>query len=202
MWYNLFQGDDFMNIKLTKKDFLTIPNFLSLIRLLLIPIIIWLYVGKKDYNLTAIVIVISGLTDIIDGFIARTFNMVSDVGKVLDPIADKLTQAALMFCLASRYKLLWVPIVIFIIKESFMLLFGYITLEVTDKINSARWYGKVNTVVLYGVMTALIFFPDIQPDVASFLIGFCVAVMLVALILYISFYINILTEHSKKNQEN
>ncbi len=190
-----------MNIKLTKKDFFTIPNFLSLIRLLMIPLIIWLYVGKKDYNLTAVIIVLSGLTDIVDGFIARTFNMVSDVGKVLDPIADKLTQAALMFCLASRYKLLWVPIIIFIIKESFMLLFGYITLEVTDKINSARWYGKVNTVVLYGVMTALIFFPDIKPDVASFLIGFCVAVMLVALILYISFYISILTEHSKKTQD-
>ncbi len=202
MWYNRYQGDDFMNIKLTKKDFLTIPNFLSLVRLLMIPIIIWLYIGKKDYNLTTLVIILSGLTDIVDGFIARTFNMVSDVGKVLDPIADKLTQATLMFCLASRYKLLWVPIIIFIIKESFMLLFGYITLEVTDKINSARWYGKVNTVVLYGVMAALIFFPSIEPDVASFLIGFCVAVMLVALILYISFYINILTEHSKKNQEN
>ncbi len=191
-----------MNIKLTKKDFLTIPNLLSLIRLLMIPFIIWLYVCKKDYNLTVILIILSGLTDIVDGFIARTFNMVSDVGKVLDPIADKLTQVALMFCLTSRYHLLWVPIIIFVIKESFMLLFGYITLEVTEKINSARWYGKVNTVVLYGVMTALIFFPDIKPDVASFLIGFAVAVMLVALILYISFYINILTEHSKKNQEN
>ena len=190
-----------MNIKLTKKDFFTIPNLLSLVRLLLIPVILWLYLDKKDYNLTTLIIILSGLTDIVDGFIARTFNMVSDVGKVLDPIADKLTQASLMFCLASRYKLLWVPIVIFIIKESFMLLFGYITLEVTDKINSARWYGKVNTVVLYAVMSALIFVPNIEPDVASFLIGFCVAVMLVALILYISFYINILTTHNKKPQD-
>lgn len=190
-----------MNLKITKKDVFTIPNALSLVRLLLIPLIVWLYIGKKDYNLTAVIIVISGLTDIIDGFIARTFNMVSNVGKVLDPIADKLTQAALMFCLTVRYPMLWVPIVIFIIKESFMLLFGYITLEVTSNINSARWYGKVNTVVLYAVMTALIFFPDIPPDVSSFLIGFCVAVMLVALILYISFYINILT-NSKKNPEH
>lgn len=190
-----------MNLKLTKKDFLTIPNILSFLRLLLIPLILWLYIGKKDYSLTTVIIIISGVTDIIDGFIARTFNMVSDVGKVLDPVADKLTQAALMFCLASRYKLLWVPIVIFIIKESFMFLFGYITLEVTDKINSARWYGKVNTVVLYFVMSALIFFPEINPDVASFLIGFCVAVMLVALILYISFYINILTTQGKKTQD-
>ena len=190
-----------MNIQLTKKDFLTIPNLLSLVRLLLIPLILWLYIGKKDYALTTLIIVISGVTDIVDGFIARTFNMVSDIGKVLDPVADKLTQAALMFCLASRYKLLWVPIIIFIIKESFMLLFGYITFEVTDKINSARWYGKVNTVVLYFVMSALIFFPNIKPDVASFLIGFSVAIMIVALILYISFYINILTTHNKKTQD-
>ncbi len=190
-----------MNIKFTKKDIFTIPNLLSLIRLLMIPLIIWFYVGLKNYSLTAAITVISGLTDIIDGFIARTFNMVSDFGKVLDPIADKLTQAALMFCLTTRYPMLWVPIVIFIIKESFMLLFGYITLEVTSNINSARWYGKVNTVVLYAVMTALIFFPNIKPDMASFLIGFCVAVMLAALILYISFYINILVNHNKKTQD-
>ena len=190
-----------MKLNLTKKDFFTIPNMLSFIRLLLIPLILWLYIGKKDYDLTTAIIIISGFTDIIDGFIARTFNMVSDVGKVLDPVADKLTQAALMLCLASRYKLLWIPIVIFIIKESFMLLFGYITFEVTDKINSARWYGKVNTVVLYSVMTALIFFPNINPDVASFLIGFTVAIMIIALILYISFYINILTNHNKKTQD-
>ena len=192
-----------MNLKLTKKDIITIPNLLSLLRLIMIPLIIWLYIGLKNYSLTAIMVLVSGLTDIIDGFIARTFNMVSDVGKVLDPIADKLTQAALMFCLTTRYPLLWVPIVIFVIKESFMLLFGYITLEVTDKINSARWYGKVNTVVLYFVMTSLIFFPEISPDMASFLIGFCVAVMLAALILYISFYINILVNHNndKKSQD-
>lgn len=190
-----------MNIKFTKKDFLTVPNLLSFIRLLMVPLIVWLYICKKDYNLTVAVIVLSGITDIADGFIARTFNMVSDVGKVLDPIADKLTQAALMFCLATRYRMLLIPIIIFIVKESLMLLFGYITLEVTAKINSAKWYGKVNTAVLYAVMAALIFFPDIPADTASFLIGFCVAVMLVALILYISFYINLLTNYSKKNQD-
>ncbi len=189
-----------MKIKLTKKDVFTIPNILSFLRLLMVPLIIWLYIGLKDYRLTVLVVAISGFTDIIDGFIARTFNMISDVGKVLDPVADKLTQVALMVCLTSRYHLLWVPIIIFIIKESFMLLFGYITLEVTDKINSARWYGKVNTVVLYAVMASLIFFPDINPDVASFLIGFCVAIMIIALILYISFYIGILTENSKKHE--
>ena len=150
--------------------------------------------ARQNYTLTVILVIISGITDIIDGFIARTFNMVSNFGKVLDPVADKLTQVSLMFCLTVRYPLLWVPIIIFIIKESFMLIFGYITLELTDKINSARWYGKVNTATLYLSMSILIFFPDIPADYASFLIGFCVAVMLVTLVLYVGFYINILTK--------
>ena len=156
--------------------------------------IVWLYSVERNYYGAIAVIALSAATDIIDGFIARTFNMVSNFGKVLDPVADKLTQVSLMFCLTVRYPLLWVPIIIFIIKESFMLIFGYITLELTDKINSARWYGKVNTATLYLSMSILIFFPDIPADYSSFLIGFCVAVMLVTLILYVGFYINILTK--------
>ena len=192
-----------MNLKITKKEIFTVPNLLSFLRLTLIPFLVWIYVVRQNYTLTVILVIISGITDIIDGFIARTFNMVSNVGKVLDPVADKLTQVSLMFCLTVRYPLLWVPIIIFIIKESFMLIFGYITLELTDKINSARWYGKVNTATLYLSMSMLIFFPDIPADYASFLIGFCVAVMLVTLVLYFGFYINILTYinlfHPQKN---
>lgn len=73
---------------LKKENILTIPNLLSLIRILLIPFIIWLYCAQKAYLHTIIVIALSGFTDIIDGKIARKFNMVSDVGKVLDPVAD------------------------------------------------------------------------------------------------------------------
>ena len=88
---------------LKKENILTIPNLLSLIRILLIPFIIWLYCARKAYLCTIIVIALSGFTDIIDGKIARKFNMVSDVGKVLDPVADKLTQATLVICLIARY---------------------------------------------------------------------------------------------------
>lgn len=78
---------------------LTIPNVLSFFRLCLIPVIIWMYCSKRDYVRTAVILLLSGATDILDGFIARRFNMVSDLGKVLDPVADKLTQgcAALPF---------------------------------------------------------------------------------------------------------
>ena len=67
----------------------------------MIPLIIWLYCTQKNYALTAVVLVLSGLTDMVDGYIARRFNMVTDLGKALDPVADKLTPASVMFCLLS-----------------------------------------------------------------------------------------------------
>ena len=81
---------------------LTIPNLLSFFRLCLIPVFMWLYCVEKNYLWTGIILILSGLTDTVDGIIARKFNMISDLGKVLDPIADKLTQAAMLFCLLTR----------------------------------------------------------------------------------------------------
>ena len=74
-----------------KENVLTIPNLLSLFRLLLIPVIVWLYCVRQDYRWTIVALAVSGLSDILDGIIARKFNMVSDLGKILDPCADKLT---------------------------------------------------------------------------------------------------------------
>ena len=83
------------NKRFSKNAILTIPNLISLFRILLIPLIIWLYCGKKQYAATIAVVAISGVSDIIDGKIARKFNMVSDVGKVLDPIADAIFDSLL-----------------------------------------------------------------------------------------------------------
>ena len=153
---------------LKKENILTIPNLLSLIRILLIPFIIWLYCAQKAYLRTIIVIALSGFTDIIDGKIARKFNMVSDVGKVLDPVADKLTQATLVICLIARYPWMWALLALFAVKECLMLLWGYLTLKSTDTINGAKWYGKLSTVVLYAVMMILILFVDIPQAGALF----------------------------------
>ena len=120
------------NPRFSAKNILTIPNLISLFRILLIPLIIWLYCGKKQYTATIAVIVISGASDIIDGKIARKFHMVSDVGKVLDPIADKLTQVTLVICLTARYPWMWALLALFAVKECLMLLWGYLTLKSTD----------------------------------------------------------------------
>lgn len=187
-----------MKEKLTKKNIFTIPNALSLLRLFLIPVIVWLYCGKKEYGAAAAAVLLSAATDLADGKIARRFHMVSEVGKVLDPAADKLTQAALVICLMSRYEAMRILLMLFAAKEVLMLLWGYLTLKHTDTVNGAKWYGKVSTAVLYTVMMILILLPDVPETAANMMIACCGAVILVSLILYGRFYHRIFREHHVK----
>ena len=187
------------NKRFSKNAILTIPNLISLFRILLIPLIIWLYCGKKQYAATIAVVAISGVSDIIDGKIARKFNMVSDVGKVLDPVADKLTQATLVICLTARYPWMWALLAVFAAKECLMLLWGYLTLKSTDTINSAKWYGKLSTVVLYAAMMILILFADIPEAGARALMLLCGGVMLLSLVMYGRFYRAILDQATPGN---
>lgn len=182
-----------------KKDqILTIPNLLSIVRLALIPLIVWLYIGRQAYTGAVVVILLSGATDIVDGFIARRFHMVSDFGKILDPVADKLTQAALILCLTARHTLMFALIALFAVKELLMGTMGLLAIRKKDAVNSAKWYGKANTVVLYVVMMLLILFPGIPDAAANALIVLCGGVMLVSLALYTRFYVKLFTDHTKQ----
>ena len=78
-----------------------VPNILTIIRFLLIPVII-AFAIQHDYIAAIIVLTISGITDILDGFIARKFNFITDFGKLMDPLADKATQVALLGTLALQ----------------------------------------------------------------------------------------------------
>ena len=87
----------------SKTKIWTIPNLLSLMRIALVPLIVWSYLNLEDGVLAGCLLVLSGATDIADGIIARRFNMISDLGKVLDPVADKLTQGAMLICLVALF---------------------------------------------------------------------------------------------------
>ena len=138
--------------KLTKSQILTIPNMLSFFRLALIPVIIWLYVFVESPLWTILVLIISGLTDIVDGFIARHCNMTSDFGKLIDPIADKLTQVAVLFCLITDYLWLAIPLAVMAVKEIGSLILRFIVFKKTEKVESADWHGKATTVLLYATL--------------------------------------------------
>lgn len=181
-----------------KSEILTIPNILSFFRLALVPLIAWVYMGLDDYYLAIVLIVLSGLTDIVDGKIARKYNMISDFGKIIDPIADKVTQGILIICLSTRYKLMIALVAIFIIKEALMLLLGYLVLKKNDSVNSAKWYGKLNTVVLYAVCVLLIMFPEMPLSIANTMIIVCAALILFSFVRYALFYRTILKTDIKK----
>ena len=181
-----------MKHKLTKRDILTIPNALSLFRILLIPLIVWLYVSRGQRYAAVGLVVLSGLTDIADGYIARHFNMVSDVGKILDPIADKLTQAAILLCLASRYPVIYWVIALLCMKELLQGLLGLAAIRLTGQVQGALWYGKVSTGVFYGTMLLLLLFADMPEAWAYALIALCAAAFVMAMLLYVRYYLNLL----------
>lgn len=181
--------------KLFKKEqVLTIPNLLSLIRLLLIPLIIWLYVEKSEYILSVVVIIISGITDVLDGYIARHFNMVSDLGKIIDPIADKLTQFALIACLYNRYLGVRYLLALFAVKEIIMAIFGVVVIRKKDSINSAQWFGKATTFVLYATMVILFLFPTVPELYASIMFVLCAGMIIMSMCKYLAFYRRLLSE--------
>ena len=140
------------------KKTITIPNILSIIRILILPFIVWLYL-IHNYKLSFILLILSGLSDVVDGFIARKFNQVSDLGKVLDPIADKLTQVCVVLALAignMQNVAIWVLLIILVTKEFATLIMAVYLLNNGTKAVSAKWWGKVSTVLLYITMLFIV----------------------------------------------
>lgn len=176
-----------------KEEILTVPNLLSLIRLLLIPLIVWLYLIKADYISAVIVIALSGITDILDGYIARHYNMVSDLGKIIDPIADKLTQFAMIVCLYEQYHGIRYLLTLFVIKEIIMAYCGWLAIQKKDSVNSSQWFGKATTVSLYATMIILFLFPSTPEIYANIFLVFCGGMIILSLIKYLIFYRKLFT---------
>lgn len=124
-----------------------VPNTLTVVRLLLIPIIIF-YIFTGNYILAFIFFTLSGITDIADGCIARKFNLVSNFGKLMDPLADKLTQIATLASLVLTDIIpIWILLVVFF--KEFIMICGASFLYGKDVVVYSRWYGKLATVLLY-----------------------------------------------------
>lgn len=183
---------------------LTIPNILSFLRLIFVAIFILLYKNDNTFteNIPAIIVLaLSGLTDFFDGRIARRFDMISEVGKILDPIADKVTEAVIAICLLEKYRIMFVLLGTFIIKELFMCICGVIVIKKTGINNGAKWYGKVSTFTFYLTILTLLLIPGIPESAANVIISICIGLMIFALAMYVRLYYRILSEYAKKKQE-
>ena len=132
-----------------------VPNILTIIRFLLIPIIV-IFAFQDNYLATIIVLTISGLTDVLDGYIARKFNFISNFGKLMDPLADKMTQVALLGTLAIQ-KIIPIWIIVVVIIKEFLMVSGASFLYGKELVVSSKWYGKLTTVLFYVAIVCSLF---------------------------------------------
>lgn len=177
-----------------KQKIFTIPNLLSFFRLLLIPLMWELYVIRNAPGWTVAVLALSALTDIADGKIARKYNMTSDLGKILDPIADKLTQLTLIVCLIRlHYQLIYI-LALQVLKEMIMAIAGLLVIKRTKQVRSAILPGKICTVVLDSSLLLLFLFPQISQTVVWLLTLLCCTAIIISLILYLLYYRTLLRQ--------
>lgn len=168
---------------------ITVPNILSFFRLCLIPLIVWLYCFRENYIMTVVTVGVSGLTDIVDGFIARRFNMISNVGKIFDPIADKLTQITIMACLLTKFGYMVIPLAIFIVKEVAMGIVALVMVKKTRVISGANWHGKVSTVMFFALVAIHLVWYNIPTPISVIFIALSTSMMLLSASLYTVGYI-------------
>ena len=145
-----------------KKDILNIPNLLSLLRLVLIPIYVSIYLRAqelREYWISGGVLAISCMTDMVDGRIARKYNMITPLGKLLDPIADKFTQLVLFICLSLKYPVMVPVLILFLVKEFFQFFAALAHYRQGKALDGALMAGKICTCVMFASFTLLIFVP-------------------------------------------
>ena len=172
-----------MQVNDWKKEVWTIPNLLSAFRIGLIPVYLTIYLNAdsaEDYALAASVLAVSCLTDLVDGKIARKFNMISRVGKVLDPLADKLTQLSLILCLSPRRKMLKYLLVIFLIKEFWQLFAMIAAMRRGKALDGALWSGQVSTTVQFTGLGLMFMLPGMSERTVNIISGVCLVFLLYA----------------------
>ncbi len=152
-----------MDLRPYKGQAFTVPNILSYIRFLLIPVFVYCFLKAAEndrlYVLCSAILVASGLTDWLDGIIARKFDQITPLGKLLDPLADKLTCITVAICLCFKLPFVWFLAVIYCLKESAMILGGILLIRRHKPVPGSKWFGKVATAVFYLTMFFLVAVP-------------------------------------------
>lgn len=167
---------------------LTIPNVLSFFRIALAILFCFLFDSEKPIseNWPAFVVLgLNALSDFLDGKLARALNQVSELGKILDPVADYLTKFALILCFIRKYPGLIGFMLLFIVRVAVVALAGLKTVQEVGENQGAIWAGKIDTAIFYVVMLALVLFPNIPVQLAYGMVCVSGAAMIIAIVVYL-----------------
>ena len=179
-----------------------IPNVLSIIRIGLVGVFVYVFFNNYPNNLVwaLVVFLTAGLTDVIDGFLARKFNWITNLGKILDPLADKLMQCTVLVCMLTK-KLIPVWLVVpFILKEFLMLLGGLLVIKKRRVIVVSNIFGKMTVVFFYAAVVFCIAAREFLEQNPVVLYSVCLLILIAA----ISAFVNYITTYFKalKKQES
>jgi cardiolipin synthase len=184
-----------------------IPNALTLLRLLIVPFLGY-FIYSEKYTTAIILFALGGFTDVLDGYVARKYNLITKWGKVFDPLADKLMQiTALVFLVLHKF----IPIIVLVIvvvKESLMLAGGIMVYKKGKTVIGANWYGKMATVIFYFAILATIiiknagFNSSYTSTAVSIAIGLAVVCTLFALAMYIIIYFRFSKNYNNKGLDS
>lgn len=192
-------NQDLNKSKIITKDLMTIPNAISFIRILLItPFVAFFVTGC--YIPAAVTVALSGLSDCFDGMIARHFHQESEIGKVLDPLADKLTLIAIGICLIFIEPYVLPLMIVMVVKDTLMIIGGTIIIKRGIIPPKSVWYGKVSTILFYLTVGAIVLMTILDyHNIALTLsmLGVTLALMLYSLVMYSIKFVKLL----KDNQE-
>lgn len=187
-----------MKFKFELGDLIKIPNILCYLRILMVPLFLHIYFTadeQNDFYIATFVVMASGLTDFLDGQFARRLNMVTDLGRIIDPLADKLMQLAMLAALTVRVKYMYLLVIFLVVKELLTSILGFFVMRYAKRrLNGAKWYGKVCTAVLYVIMLALVAFPGMEKGLQEILLIVCACGLALAFVMYTRLYIIMLID--------
>lgn len=176
---------------------MNVPNFLTISRLFMVPGFVFCYLKGGDGSMAhgmiyaAALFVLAALTDVLDGYLARRNNQITDFGKLADPLADKMMQIAAIACLAFDGRFAKWIFYVFLLKEAVLVMGGAKLLRFNKFVVYSKWSGKISTVILFMVIVAIIVTPQISFKTATLMMIICIVFTLLALFNYIQMYVNV-----------
>lgn len=175
------------HLLIKKEDWFTTPNILSYIRILMIPLYIYLYITAEtlpEYYMAGGILILSGITDSLDGIIARHTGQITDLGKALDPFADKLTQIAVIGAMFIERPYILPLLILYVAKELYLLISNVLLFKKDIMMDGAMWFGKVATAIFYISMFVLVVLPQMDKAISLIIINVNMMFQLIALIGY------------------
>ena len=175
-----------------------IPNILTTLRLFMVPLFAYTLVGLEKPFTALLIFLLAGVTDVVDGIIARKFNMITKIGKVYDPLADKLMQITAVICLAY-VEIIPSWVIWFILFKEVTMIIGGIFLYCNNVVIQSDWYGKGATVIFYAIIILIIIVPDMTLNIKNMLLALMIFALLFAAFGYLSKLLKAFGEKEKEN---